>query len=45
MPDKLFVEENRVYKIDCNKAMEIIELHDKYHRTNILSDVDLIIVD
>ncbi len=45
MPDKIFIEENKLFKIDCNKAIEIIELHDEYHKTNILSDVDLIIID
>lgn len=45
MPDNIFVEENKIFKIDCNKAIEIIELHDEYHKTNILSDVDLIIID
>ena len=45
MSDKIFIEENRLFKIDCKKADEIVELHDEYHKTNILSDVDLIIVD
>ena len=45
MPNKIFIEENRLFKIDCSKAIEIIELHDEYHKTNILSDVDLIIID
>jgi len=45
MLDKIFIEENKLFKIDCNKAIEIIELHDEYHKTNILSDVDLLIID
>jgi len=44
MFDRIFIEENKCFKIDCKKADEIIELHDEYHKTNILSDVDLIIV-
>jgi hypothetical protein len=44
MLDKIFIEENSFFKIDCKKADEIFELHDEYHK-NILSDVDLIIVD
>lgn len=45
MSDKVFVEENKLFKIDCNKAIEIIELHEEYNKTNILSDVDLIIIE
>ncbi len=45
MSEKIFVEENRLYKINCNMAEEIVELHDCFHRTNVLSDVDLIIFD
>ncbi|WP_010247731.1 hypothetical protein [Acetivibrio cellulolyticus] len=44
MPDKIFIEENKFFKIDCNKAMEIVELHDSYNKFSLLSDVDLIIL-
>jgi len=44
MSDRIFIEENRCFQIGCNKADEIVELHDGYHKTNILSDVDLIII-
>ncbi|MCT4605628.1 MAG: hypothetical protein N4A64_05895 [Marinisporobacter sp.] len=44
MDGKIFIEENGVYRIDCSSAIELIELHDYYNKSNLLSDVDLIIV-
>ncbi|QXM06789.1 hypothetical protein [Crassaminicella indica] len=44
MEQKIFIDENGVYKINCTSAIELIELHDYYNKNNLLSDVDFIMI-